>query len=56
MGPVALVGALLTALGFGIGDGALEFVVLAAFAVTLVGGLTVKFGLHRFVAGMLLNA
>ena len=28
---------------------------LAAFVVTLLGGLAVKFGLHRFVAGLLLN-
>jgi hypothetical protein len=29
--------------------------VLASFAITLVAGLTVKFGLHRFAAGTLLN-
>ena len=51
----ALTGALLTALGFGIGGGPWGYAVLAAFVVTLLAGLAVKFGLHRFVAGMLLN-
>jgi hypothetical protein len=51
-----VVGALLTGLGFAIGDGAWGYVVLAAFVVTLLGGLAVKYGLHRFVGGMLLNA
>ena len=52
---VAAAGALLTALGFGIGGGAWGFVVLAAFVATLLGGLAVKYGLHRFVAAYLLN-
>ena len=52
---VAGVGALLTALGFGIGGGAWGFVVLAAFVATLLGGLAVTYGLHRFVAAYLLN-
>ena len=56
MGLMAVMGAVLTAVGFGIGDRAWELVVLAAFVVTLLGGLAVKFGLHRFVAGTLLNA
>src|SRR5450755_4091046 len=56
MGLMAVMGALLTAVGFGIGDRAWELVVLATFVVTLLGGLAVKFGLHRFVAGALLNA
>jgi hypothetical protein len=55
MGLVAVIGALLTALGFGIGARAWGPMVIAAFAVTLLGGLAVKFGLHRFVAGLLLN-
>jgi Fusaric acid resistance protein-like len=55
MGLFAVVGALLTALAFGLGTGAWELVVLAAFVVTLLGGLAVRFGLHRFVAGYLLN-
>ncbi len=50
-----VIGALLTALGYGIGGGAWGVVVLAAFIVTLLGGLALKFGLHRFVSGELLN-
>lgn len=56
MAVVGVIGALLTALGFGIGEGAWGFAVLAAFVVTLLGGLAVKFGLHRFVVALLLNA
>ena len=52
---VGVIGAGLTALGFGIGDRGWGWVVLAVFAVTLLAGLAVKYGLHRFVAGMLLN-
>ena len=52
---VAVVGALLTALGFGVGGRAWGLVVLAAFVVTVLAGLTVKYGLHRFTAGLLLN-
>ena len=48
-------GALLTALGFGIGGGPWGFVVLAAFVATLLAGLAVKYGVHRFVAAHLLN-
>ena len=57
MAVMAAAGALLTALGFGIGPGAWGWVVLvlAAFAATLLGGLAVKYGLHRFVAAYLLN-
>jgi Fusaric acid resistance protein-like len=55
MAVVAVVGALLTALGFGIGAGPWGWVVLAAFVVTLLGGLAVKYGVHRFVAAYLLN-
>ncbi|WP_222849777.1 FUSC family protein [Trebonia kvetii] len=51
----ALIGAGLTALGFGIGGDAWGWLVLAAFAVTLAGGLAVTFGVHRFVAALLLN-
>ena len=56
MAVMALAGALLTALGFGIGAGAWGWVVLAAFVVTLLGGLAVKYGVHRFVAAYLLSA
>ena len=52
---IAAAGALLTALGFGIGGGAWGFVVLAAFVATLLGGLAVTYGLHRFAAAYLLN-
>jgi Fusaric acid resistance protein-like len=44
-----------TALGFGIGGDTWGWLVLAAFAVTLVAGLAAVFGVHRFVAGYLLN-
>ncbi len=55
MGVVALIGALLTLLGFAIGAGAWGLVVVAAFVVTLASGLAIKFGVQRFVAGLLLN-
>ena len=51
----ALIGAALTALGFGIGGDAWGWLALAAFAVTLAGGLAVTFGVRRFVTAMLLN-
>jgi hypothetical protein len=49
------IGAGLTALGFGIGGEAWGWLALAAFAVTLVAGLTVMFGVRRFVTALLLN-
>ncbi len=55
MGIVGVIGALLTLLGFGIGTHGWGLVVLAAFLVTLLGGLAVKFGVHRFVSAYLLN-
>ena len=55
MAAMAGAGALLTALGFGIGGGPWGFVVLAAFVATSLAGLAVKYGLHRFVAAYLLN-
>jgi hypothetical protein len=51
----ALIGAALTALGFGIGGDGWGWLVLAAFAVTLVAGLAVTFGTRRFVVALLLN-
>jgi Fusaric acid resistance protein-like len=50
-----LAGAAITALGFGIATSDWGWLVLAAFVVTLVAGLTIKFGLHRFIAALLLN-
>ncbi|MBD2893009.1 hypothetical protein amrb99_19290 [Actinomadura sp. RB99] len=51
----ALIGAGVTALGFGIGAAPWGWPVLAAFAITLVAGLAVAFGVHRFVTALLLN-
>lgn len=50
-----LAGAAMTALAFGIATSGWGWLVLAAFAVTLVAGLAVRFGLRRFIAAMLLN-
>jgi hypothetical protein len=55
VGGFALVGAAVTALGFGLSGTAWGWLVLASFAVTLVAGLAVIFGAHRFVAAVLLN-
>lgn len=51
----ALIGAGLTALGFGIGAQAWGWLVLAAFAVTLVAGLMATFGARGFATALLLN-
>ena len=51
----ALIGAGLTALGFGIGGDAWGWLVLAAFAVTLLAGLAAALGVRRFVTALLLN-
>ncbi|MEU2626616.1 FUSC family protein [Kitasatospora sp. NPDC007106] len=51
----ALIGAGITALAFGIGGEAWGWLALAAFVVTLVAGLALTFGVHRFVNAMLLN-
>jgi Fusaric acid resistance protein-like len=50
-----LIGAGVTALGFGIGGDAWGWLVLGAFAVTLAAGLAITLGVHRFVAALLLN-
>jgi hypothetical protein len=50
-----LIGAGVTALGFGIGRDAWGWLALAALAVTLVAGLAIRFGAHRFAAAFLLN-
>ncbi len=51
---VAVSGALLTALAFGLGDGGWGLIVASVFALTLLGGLAVTFGVHRFMALYLL--
>ncbi|MFG2270258.1 FUSC family protein [Streptomyces chartreusis] len=51
----ALIGAGVTALGFGIGADAWGWLVLASFLITLAAGLTAAFGAHRFVNALLLN-
>ena len=50
MGGVAIGGTLITAVGFAIGGDAWGYIVLVAFIVTLLGGLALRLGLHRFVA------
>jgi hypothetical protein len=55
MAGFALVGAGVTALGFGLAGDAWGWLVLAAFAVTLAASLAITLGVHRFVAGVLLN-
>ena len=55
IGGFGLIGAGVTALGFGIGGDGWGWLVLAIFAVTLLAGLTIMFGVHRFVAALLLN-
>jgi hypothetical protein len=50
-----VIGAALTALGFGIGGDAWGWLVVAAFAVTLVATLAIAFGARRAVEGLLLN-
>lgn len=49
------IGTALTALAFGIGGDAWGWLVLAAGAVTLVAGLAIAFGVHRYVMAYLLN-
>jgi len=53
---VSLAGTFLTALGYGIGGGAWGWVVLAAFVVTLVTGLSMKYWLHRMTSALLLKS
>jgi uncharacterized membrane protein YgaE (UPF0421/DUF939 family) len=56
MAGVGLVGVPLTALGYAIGGGPWGYVVVAAVAVTLLAGLSMKFGVHGVTAGLLLNS
>jgi hypothetical protein len=53
---VGLLGTLLTAFGFAIGGGPWGWVALSAFAVTLISGLSLKFGVHRFTSAAMLNS
>ena len=53
---VAIVGTLLTAIGFAIGGGPWGWVVVSAFVVTLLSGLALKFGVHRFTSAAMLNS
>jgi len=55
MAAVAVIGALLTALGFGIGGDPWGYVVLATFVITVIGGLVVNIDLQALVAGVFLN-
>ncbi|MGO9457100.1 MAG: FUSC family protein [Acidimicrobiales bacterium] len=55
MGAFGFGGAAVTALAFYVGAQSWGWVVLALFGVTLLAGLAVKFGLHRFSVGLLLN-
>ncbi len=50
-----LIGALLTLIGFSLGPGSWVLITLAAFIVTLLGGLAIAYGTHRFVSGFVLN-
>jgi hypothetical protein len=50
-----VMGAGVTALAFFVGGTGWGWLVLAIFAITLAAGLTIKFGLHRYVGAMLLN-
>jgi len=53
---VALGGAFVTGLGYAIGGGPWAIVVIAAFVITLLCGLTIKFGVHAFTSGLLVNS
>jgi hypothetical protein len=56
MALVGIIGALLTALGFWLGGLAWGWAALGTLVVTLLCGLALKFGAHRFASGILLNA
>ncbi len=55
MGVVGIMGALITLLGFGIGSHGWGIVMVSAFLLTLLAGLAVKYGVHRFVTAYQLN-
>ena len=51
----ALIGALVTALAFALGGSGWGWLVLAAFAITLVAGLAIRLGVHSFAAASFLS-
>ena len=53
---VALGGALVTGLGYAIGGGPWVIVVIAAFLITFLSGLAIKFGVHAFTSALLVNS
>ena len=55
MAAIGAIGALVTALGFGIGGGAWGWVVLAAFVITAVSGLAISIDMLALVSAVLLN-
>ncbi|GAA1881281.1 FUSC family protein [Asanoa iriomotensis] len=55
LGLFSLIGAGVTALAFGVSGSGWGLLTVVAFAVTLLAGLAVVFGVHRYVAGTLLN-
>ena len=55
MAGFAVIGAVLTILALGIGKSDWEWMVLAVFVATLLGGLALTYGQHRLIAGLFLN-
>jgi uncharacterized membrane protein YccC len=55
MAEIAVIGALLTALGYGIGRDAWGWIVLALFVVTVLGGLALSYGMGAYLGGLFLN-
>jgi hypothetical protein len=55
MSIVAILGGLATLWGYGIGADPWGWVVLSAFVVVLLTSLAIRFGIHRFVAGILIS-
>jgi len=53
---VALGGAFVTGIGFAIGGGPWEIVVVVAFVITFLCGLVIKFGVHAFTAALMVNS
>lgn len=55
MAAIGVTGALITALGFGIGNDPWGYVVLVVFAITAASGILVNIDLQALVAGIFLN-